>query len=209
MTQQPNRPIIVVDAAARRFLLPELDGEIFALTGPLEELLLALADGAEEEPALPAALHQPAADALGHLRVAIRNAPIAHLYAPDGHYEHEPLAVVTVDNETITLFEAAVAELSAALQPGGRPDVAEFLDDWADERHTTVEAIVALASRVHQLCHLSSGSDHDLLAPQLEAASAGGERTVLSHQQEAAYRRLRERFVAVWHDGDPLARWMY
>jgi hypothetical protein len=114
---------------------------------------------------LPAALHQPGADALGTLRVAIRNAPVVQLFAPDGRYEHEPLAVVTVDGETITAFQAAVAELSAALQPGARSDVADFLDDWADERNATPEAVVALASRFEQLCGLSSWPDHDLLAP--------------------------------------------
>jgi hypothetical protein len=208
MTQQPNRSISVADAAAaRRFLLPELDGEVFAVTGPVEELLLILADGAEEEPPLPAALHQPGADALGTLRVAIRNAPVVRLFAPDGRYEHEPLAVVTVDGETITAFQAAVAELSAALQPGARSDVSDFLDDWADERNTTPEAVVALASRLDQLCGLSSWPDHDLLAPLLEATSGGS--VVLSDEQEATYRRLRDQFVAIWHSGDPLARWVY
>jgi hypothetical protein len=191
------------------FLVPPLDGEIVSVTRPIEELLLVLADGADDDPRLPATLHQPAATAIGALRLAILHAAAVSLYAPDGRYEHEPLAVVTVDEEHLTTFGAAVAELTAVLQPGKLPDVAEFLDDWADERGTTAEAVVALASRFHQLCQLAWGPDHDLLAERVEHARSSVARTVLTDDQEAAYRRLRDRWVAIWHHGDSLARWQY
>ena len=94
---------------------------------------------------------------------------------------------------------------SAATCRGERPDVADLLDDWASDRHTTAEGLVGLATRFFELCWPPRDSDHDLLAAPIVHAHSSGERTVPSDDQEAADRRLRDRFVAVRHTDDQLA----
>jgi hypothetical protein len=46
----------------------------------------------------------------------------------------------------------------------------------------------------------------------MPAAMFGGNvdvRIVLDAADEAAYGRIRDRLVRMWHDFDPLSRWMY
>ena len=148
-----------------------------AATEPIEELLLSLADGADEDPPLHTTLHQPAAEAAGLLRVAIDQAPVARLFGTDGRYEHEGHAVVTVDETVMARFAAAVEELVAALRPGARADVADFLDHWAGDRHTTAENLVGLATRFVELCRLPWDADHDVLTEPLTHAQSSLERT--------------------------------
>ena len=199
----------VSESGERTFLVPDLDGEIVADTGPVEELLLSLANGADDEPALPLALHDAGADAVGRLRVAIIDAPRARLFAPDGHYEHEPLAVVTVDATLHDRASAAITELVTAVQCGARTDVAEFVDDWAVERGTTAEALAAVAVRFLRLCEMAWGPEHEVLAPALARGCSSLQPAVLTDAEEGAYRLLRDRFVYLWHDGSPIVRWQY
>jgi hypothetical protein len=100
----------------RRCLVPELDDELFARTEPLDELLLWLADWADDEPdVVPAALHRPASDAVGDVRVALNLASYRSLYGPDGRYEHELLAVVELPAPTVDRLGAAAGELGRAV----------------------------------------------------------------------------------------------
>ena len=111
MTHPHHTLTTVAPAARHRFLAPELDGEIVALTEPVDELLLGLAEWADDDPTeLPTSLHRPASDALGDIRIALNNAAYRPLYAPDGRYEHEPLTVIELPAATIDTYRAAVAD---------------------------------------------------------------------------------------------------
>jgi len=84
----------------------------------------------------------------------------------------------------------------------------EVVTEIADERGGPCAAtLVELAARFHGLCDLAWNDDQRLIARRVE--QAGPDRIVLTDVEEAAYRRLRDRYVAIWHDYDPLARWQY
>jgi len=65
-------------------------------------------------------------------------------------------------------------------------------------------ALVELATRFHRLCDLAWDNDQRLIANRIEHANL--EPIVLTDHEETAYRDLRDRFIAIWHNDDPLAR---
>ena len=196
-------------STVRRVLLPDLDGELFVATEVLDDVLALLATWAEDDPeiGLPAVLDRRAADAVSDIRLAIARTPAVVLYGPDGDYEHQPLRLVDVDEMAVAGFGAAVAALAAVVHGPGAGHLAELVSDIADERRTTPAAIVELAARFHGMLELDWTDDQRLIATRLGTAT--DTRVVLTDTEEAAYRRLRDRWVAMWHDYDPLARWTY
>lgn len=214
MTHLHNKLTDAAETATRRFLAPELDGEVPALTEPVDELLLGLAEWADDDPAdLPASLHRPSSDALGDIRVALNNAAYRPLYAPDGRYEHEPLTVIELPAATIATYGSAVGELAHAVHGGGNPTVADAVCEFAAQWHRplTPADLVEVAARVHGVCDLSWGPDEQLIGTRLGTANHPypGAGIVLTAAEEAAYRRIRDQLVAIWHNYDPLARWLY
>lgn len=204
----PPRSVVLGRAVwiseSKRFLAPRLA----AAVEPLEDLMLTLAQWSLEEPdaGIPDALGPPAAAAVGTIRQALDAADYRNLYTPDGDYEHEPLAVVVVASAPIAALGAAVVELAAALLPGGNPVVVDALDD--PDTVWTPQKLVERAARLHGLCDLAWGDDQQLVADRLIAAR-GLAVVVLTDVEEAAYGRVRDRLVAMWHDFDPLERWAY
>ena len=195
----------------RRFIVPFLDEELYAATEVVEDLLLVLAELADD-PQLPAALRRPAAEAIGNLRLRLYRADYGSVYAPDGRYEHEPMAVITAPAWEVDAIGAAVAEL-ARIRAGSAPelvdDVAEaFTQNW--QHRTTVTKIVEIAARFHGVCDLAWESDQQaVLADVITEAAAGETRVILTAEQERAFRQLRDRLVAMWHDYSALSRWQY
>jgi hypothetical protein len=95
----------------------EHDGELSARTEPLDELLLWLAEWAEEPDAVPAALHRPASEDVGDVRGGLNLAPDRWLYGPDGRYEHQPLAVVEQPAPTLEELGAALESSAGRCTP--------------------------------------------------------------------------------------------
>ena len=65
---------------------------------------------------------------------------------------------------------------------------------------------------LHGVCDLGWGIDDQRIARRLEEQPAGGDvdvRNVLEATEEAAYGRIRDQLARMWHDFDPLSRWMY
>jgi hypothetical protein len=200
-------------STVRRFLVPDLEGELVAATEPVEEFLLSAADWATDDPAirLPPALRRPAAEAVGELRLAIVRAQFRPLCGPDGWYEHVALAVVSVPEVIVTNFGDAVAAM--ARHDG---DVDELLDEFCADYPTrftaqrlTAQQLAETAARFHGVCDLAWGDDQDLLAARLQTAPTDADPVVLTVAEEAAYRRVRDRLVAMWHDFSQLERWVY
>jgi hypothetical protein len=193
-------------SSTRRFLVPDLDGEILDATRQVEDALTTLAAWRDDPDAsIPATLGWDAADAAGAIAAAISATPAHSLCRPDGRYEHEPLAVVEVPEHALVTLAAAVAELAAAARRGDEPVCLVV----ADHDHDEPGQLVAAASRLLAVCELPWGDDEQLIAARLGHAGCGAEQTVLTDAEESAYNRIRDRLVRAWHDGDPLARWAY
>jgi hypothetical protein len=202
------------DGARRRCLVPDLDGE-FAVSEPLDELLCSLADWANEDPeAVPSAFHRPASDAIGEIRMAMNASQYHPLYAPDRRYEHEPLAIIELPAATIDAASQVAAELGRAVHGGSEIGlvVREFATAWGRRGTVTAERLVEVAARLHGVCDLGWGTDEHRIARCLDRAATNGDvgvRIVLDPIEEAAYGRIRDRLVRMWHDFDPLSRWLY
>ena len=65
---------------------------------------------------------------------------------------------------------------------------------------------IAEAARLHGLLSLPWDNDVSLLARVLPA---GAGRVVLDEATSAAYQRVVDRILGIWHAGDPLARFLY
>jgi len=193
----------------RRFVVPDLDGEIVAATGPLEDTLLALA-APVDEPDDPLAqvdlvpgdaetleIVSAGAHALGLVRAVMDRSPAVELIASDGSV-HEPLRVVEVPADQLDAVGAAVEVLTAALGPGGAAIIADGLEAAADHLGTTSSALVELARRTHQLCDLPWDADQELVVAAVRRAAPPGPAVVLSEPEEAAMRRLHARLLAIW-----------
>jgi len=196
-------------STVRRVLLPDLDGELFAATEVLDEVLALFAAWAEDDPeiGLPVELDRRAADAVTDIRMTIARTPAVTVYGPDGDYEHEPLRLVDLPEMAVATFGAAVAALAVVVHGPGAGHLAELVGDIADERGSPPAAMVELAARFHGMLDLDCTDDQRLIAARIEPDA--GDRVVLTDTEEAAYRRLRDRWVAMWHDYDALARWTY
>jgi hypothetical protein len=104
-------------------VIPDLDNELCHALAQVEELLLTLAAW-EDDPDAPATLPVPVAgrvalEALNRVQDAVIPTQSRHdrpvptggrLLGPDGHYEHRPLRLVTLDPADLTVL-AATAEL--------------------------------------------------------------------------------------------------
>ena len=194
-------------------MLPHLDGEIAADTEVVEELLLWLRPASDDPDALrldPNGVFDAGADAIGTLRLAMLTAPPLASYAPRGRWERVPVQVLDVPARTVDDYGAAAAALAMYRAPGAdNAGLADDMDDYAASYGTTAEAIVDVAGRFHALSGLEWSEDHDTVRRPLERARATGRGVVLTPAEDAAYLRLCDRFVSLWHANDPLARWMY
>jgi hypothetical protein len=192
----------------RLVALPDTDGEAALLLGRLEEVLLALAPVDDDDETPPGDLGQLAVEAVRNVGAAVRAAERgrhAPTFAADGTFELVPLIFADLDDRDVDRLGAAVAALSAALSPVGDERSREILSSFAGDPAQTTR-LVAGFDRVLRLVNAAADADTWLLAARLVHAPGP---VVLSGAEEAAYRRLTERALSVFHDNDPLIRFLY
>ena len=199
----------------RTIVIPDTDGELSCWLDRLEEILLALtplSDGAEDWDAPASPIGDGAAlDALQKLSRAChraeRAAPVT-LIAPDGRFELIPLHTVPTDTDDVETILAALRMLGAVTS-GAAYDhtIADVLADHAARARRTPADLVAGCTRGLTLLDPVGVDDATVLAALLQDQHA--ERIVLSPDQHDAYRRLTGEHLAVFHTGDPLARFLY
>jgi hypothetical protein len=202
-------------------LVPDLDDELIAALGWIEELLLGVAAWEQDDRDLV----WPEALAGGLALEAVRRiwdrvAPTqgmraadsgctGRLFAPDGVYEHLPLRLADVDSGDVQMLAAAVRVLG---DPLAAEHVRQSLEHGADiaYRDGSDEActrLVVTAARVAGLLDLGPDRDSEVLA-----ALVGGEPAadvVLSVHSEGAYQRYARRLNLMWTGSDALALYLY
>ncbi len=213
--------------AGRLVAVPDTDQELTQVLGRLEEVLLALvAVDADDEPA-PAGLGTDALDAVQDIRGAVLAAergPTAQLYASDGTFELIPVRFVELDEAQLAAVGEAVAALGLVLLPGGDEFAHDVLSGFAERGaahlclcdfphgaphlstdHQAAELVASFA-RAHGLVDLAPDADTWTLAGRLAGEAS---RVVLGIEEEAAYKRLTDRALAMFYLNDPLARFLY
>lgn len=193
MTDQPD---------CYQIVLPHFDGQLVDTAQQLEIALRRLGES-------DAVLGEHGADALTRLRSAITNGERLQLRAPDQGHEHEPIILITLASSLTALTDLLEelrrvvletryrsgldAELSRALEMNGRDlDAGDALE---------------LVARLHGLVDLDNHLELTVLTDAFERARSGLGGVELDELQEAAYRRLRDRWVAMWRDHSPLEPW--
>jgi hypothetical protein len=198
----------------RTVLVPNLDEELLATLGQLEELLLLLSgdDVDDELRDVPEPIaHDRALEVVRRLWDVLRptqrppeSDSSGRLLGADGRYEHVPLTPIEVTVDDLAVLGATARVLGAA-QPGSA--IAEALDEASSiGPRATAGAIVEGVARLHGVLDLELTDEARLLLPRLRTI-AGGD-VVLTPAEEAAYGRTVDRINTMW-TGSALDRWVY
>ena len=115
-----------------------------------------------------------------------------------------PLFFFQLLEEDLAAVGRAVAQLGSALLPGGDIEMHEALRGFARGGQTCEDLVVSFA-QAHGVLDLEPDEDSRFL---VEALAAERGRVVLSHEQDEAYRRYAERFLAL-HFNDALDRFLF
>jgi hypothetical protein len=198
--------------------IPDTDGELLSLLRVLEEVMSSLIrfddDPEEWDPPAGPLGDGSAVEALGRVAVSVaaaERAPATQPVAPDGRFELIPLRFVTLSQADMALVATALADLGRANLRGDElvaDTLADFARQWSESAWTPTSPVELLAgaARAHGLLDLATDDDTLLLAERLPAVD---QRVVLSGAEQAAYDRLTERALGMFHIGDPLARFLY
>lgn len=201
-------------------LIPDLDDELTAALGQIEELLLVFGLWEDEDdPDDPVELPVPLADraalaAVNRIQTAVyptqgERAAAAgatgRLLGPDGRYEHVPLRLVDVDQADVDTLSAAARLLG---NPRHTQDIDDGLDAGAGRTDLTRTELVVTIARVAGLLDLAATDDTRLLAGLLAGVGPADD-LVLNPAGEVAYQRTVDRLNAMWADSNPLTRWAY
>lgn len=209
------------DTGTRTVLVPDLDEDLTAGLGEVEELLMTLRWQEEEDPD-GSVQHPPALAGGAALQALRRVADTVRLtqtnpdtwagvrvLGPDGRYEHTPLRFVR-------LWRADIAALSAVAAALGEPvrseEVAEALRMHAAHRPADprapdpVAGLVSLVARVAGLLDLAWTEDAELLRARLQPTTQD---VVLTVAEEAAYQRTVTRLNSMWALGSGVDRLVY
>jgi len=193
-------------SATRWVVVPDTDGELTQTLAMLEDVLLLLQPVDESEVALPKVgpdeLHALQNICLRLLAAERFGAP--QLYTPDGKFEYVPPFFFQLLEEDLAAVGRAVAQLGSALLPGGDSEMHEALRGFLQGRQTCQDLVVRFAQG-HGVLDLEPDRDSRLL---VEALAAERGRVVLNREQDEAYRRYAERFLAL-HFNDPLDRFLF
>ena len=184
-------------------VLPDTEGELTAVLGRLEELLLADLDGEDDEPIVDAP--PDAAGAVGRLASYVggaeRAAPAVQPVAPDGRYELIPLHTVVIGRDDLQRILDAIARLPLAS--------ADTLSGWFGGEQEAAR-FLASAQRLGALLGLPWDDDVGALQGRLGGVGGGTPvRAVLSEAEYDAHQRVSGRILETWHAGDSLAPFLY
>jgi hypothetical protein len=132
------------------------------------------------------------------------------LLAPDGHYEHAPMTVLTLRTADIDLLSTTAAALR---DPGLDADIADLVDAHAGQlasgyRRSDRTELVSLVVRLACLLDLAPTGDTRLLTARLGATSPGTD-CVLSDAEEAAHARTADRMNHMCAHGSGIDRYLY
>lgn len=214
-------------AAHVRVVLPYTDGEVTKALNDLEEVLLAANEPSyapEHETGLGAgaeALH-----AAGHLASYVasveRAEPAVQPVAPDGRFELVPLHYVPIGRDDLARIGGATDLVVKAVRQGiGDDELLAAVDGHGsdiDELALRLERLgnllglagePAVDADLDVLAALAGTASYGSPAGLAGAAETGERRVVLTDAQFAAYQRLAERIMGVWHPGDPLGRFLF
>ena len=196
----------------RLVAVPDIDGELLALLGALEEILISVGPFEDD----PEDWHAPASLGDGRALEALRRviseladaerSPAPQPLAPDGRFELVPVRFLTLDGPDLAVMAQAIAALGQATLPGADEFVADVLAEHAAGGRQRPADLVAGAARAHGLLDLAADVDTVLLAGRLTGASGP---VVLTAPELAAYERLTERVLAMFNPGDPFERFVY
>lgn len=197
-------------AGMRPVAIPDTDGEVQGAVSGLEELLAMIApDHEEDDPELDGALSPDARDAVGRLAVAVRVAESgspAQPIAPDGRYELIPIAWAHVETADLIQLVLTVQALGRIWASRSDELVVNVLTQRARNGNRKPEDLIAQAARLHGLLTLPWD---DTVSTLFTVLPPGAGRVVLDQVAHAAYQRLADRILGIWHAGDPLAPYLY
>ena len=196
-------------AETRLVAIPDTEGEVMAALGRLDELLGAVAAWEEEPGGAGHLAARPSWEAVRRLVSAVVSAegkPPAQPVAADGRYELVPLAWAIVERADLVQLGLATQALGRRWALGHDDAVVEALVEAAGNDGAKPEDRIAEAARLHGLLSLPWDNDVSLLARVLPA---GAGRVVLDEATGAAYQRVVDRILGIWHAGDPLAPYLY
>jgi len=209
------------ESTTRLVAVPDLDEDLTAAFGDVEELLLTLRWQEEEDPDgsvrhPPALAGAVALQALRRVADTVRATQIkpetwtgGRVLGPDGRYEHTPLRFVRLRAADIAALSAAAAALG---EPVRSEEVAEALRMHAVHRPADpgaadpVTGLVSLVARVAGLLDLAWTGDAELLRARFEHPAGD---VVLTVAEEAAYQRTVTRLNGMWALGSGLDRFVY
>lgn len=204
---------LVAFADRRLVAVPDTDGDVRAALNRLDELLGAVIGDGRDEPSLSpmvdGQLTPAARQALWRLSDAVAEAergPVAQPVAPDGRYELVPLAWAEAERADLVAVGLAVEAVGRAWGASADEDVADVVVALAEGYGMKPEDLVAEAARLHGLLSLPWDADAALLTSILPV---GAGRVVLDEASHAAYQRLVNHILGIWHVGDPFGPWLY
>lgn len=195
-------------ADLRPVAIPDTDGEIPGALCRLSDLL-AMATPDEDEPELAATVGADAGDAVARLAVAVRAAesdPPAQPVAPDGRYELIPIAWAHLEAADLTLLGLTVQAIGRSWASRSDELIVDALEELARHSNRKPEDLIAEAARLHGLLSLPWD---DTVGALFEALPHGAGLVVLDPAAHAAYQRLIDRILGIWHAGDRLAPYLY
>ncbi len=197
-------------ADMRPVAIPDTDGEVHGALAGLDDLVAMIAPGHEEvDPELDVALSPDARDAVGRLAVAVRVAEAgspAQPIAPDGRCELIPIAWAHVETADLIQLGLAVQALGRIWASRSDELVTDVLTELASAGYFKPEDLIAQAARLHGLLSLPWD---DTVSTLFAVLPPGAGRVVLDQGAHAAYQRLVDRILGIWHAGDPLAPYLY
>ncbi|WBP92208.1 hypothetical protein [Kitasatospora cathayae] len=201
-------------------LLPQIDSWLDPFAALEEPLLLQLRPLPDVDPdeqwQLPATLYGDAvyeawSRIVDAIPAALRERAWAKTYdplpgeltllAPDGRYEHAPLYAATVAKTDIDRLAGLLDHLRrAAKGDSDTGDLDEILRLTASHRsehqqQVSVEDVVQSVAAVLAVLQQRPDADTELLLAVVEPAEPGA-RITLTDEQEAAYQRVIDRFIA-------------
>ena len=196
-------------AVLRPVAVPDTDGEIQSALERLDELVaMAVPDDDDRERAATV-VDAAAGDTVARLAAAGRAAesgPVAQPIAPDGRYELIPIAWAHVETADLVQLGVTVQAVGRAWASRSDELVGDVLQDLAERSRRKPEDLIAEAARLHGLLSLPWD---DTVSTLVEALPSGAGRVVLDKAAHAAYQRLVDRILGIWHAGDHLAPFLY